>query len=586
MTEELPPRAVSKAMGLVGVLRLIIGLAATMGGQIYPLMTVLVWWLAVAGRPSIKFTAAFLASGLLSMAATWGLGKRFPIAGVAQAVLASVLALWFVATLAIGGAVVEPSADRTWLLSAYAGATLWVPWLSWFFFLPGRLWLRTLVLVVLLSPMAALHRFVRVQGLSGEQRYSIAWRSASALEAKPAAAGGETVEVKSSTTDYPQFLGPHRDGAALNAAIDPDWMDHPPRKAWSRDVGAGHGSFAIVGDLAFTQEQRDGDECVVCYHLADGREAWVHRDSGRFLSGLGGVGPRATPTVENGKLYCVGALGLLQCLDASNGKMLWSVNLLSDHGVDNLLHGVAASPLLVDDLVVVCPPGPEGKSLAAYSKETGKRVWTAGSGASGYGSPMLAEIGGVRQILVYNAKDLAAHTPADGKLLWKFEWSAEVNCSQPVVHAGGADQVFVSTGYGKGCALLKVEAPKQGDWKVQTLWTSRNMKNKMTSSVAIGDCVFGLDDGILSAVDLKNGDRLWKSGRYGHGQILRVGKYLIVQAENGDAALVEPTRKGGKELGRIKGALDGKTWNNPAFAPPRLLLRNDHQAACFELPMK
>jgi outer membrane protein assembly factor BamB len=290
--------------------------------------------------------------------------------------------------------------------------------------------------------------------------------------------------------------------------------------------------------------------------------------------------------VIGGRVYTLGATGLLNCLDGASGKAIWSVDILKDNDAGNISHGVCSSPLLVDEKVLVCPTGKNGPTLAAYHRDTGQRLWQGGTKQAGYGSPLLAELDGVRQVLLTDSTGVAGYDPDTGTALWEFAWSNtdKTNCSQPWPNAGGPGQVFVSTGYGKGCALVRVERGTSGVWSATPRWQSRAMKTKFTSAVEHRGHIYGLDDGILECLDLKKGKIVWKDGRYGHGQILLAGDLLIVQAEDGEVVLVDPSPEGLRELGRLP-ALAGKTWNHPAVAGRYLLVRNDQEAACYELEL-
>jgi outer membrane protein assembly factor BamB len=321
---------------------------------------------------------------------------------------------------------------------------------------------------------------------------------------------------------------------------------------------------------------------VVCYRATSGDEVWAHADKVDFTSSLGGPGPRATPTVSDGRVFAVGATGILNCLDALTGRRIWSVDMLRDNAAQNISHGVCGSPLVLDDRVLVSPTGDGGPSLVAYDVSTGRRVWAAGTDRASYSSPMVAELCGVRQILLFNAAGLTGHDAADGRPLWHFAWTNGVatNCSQPVVHAGGPNRILVSTGYGTGCALVRVDRSADDTWSVEPLWSNNRLKTKFCTAVVLGDHAYGLDDGVLACRDLTTGAKGWKAGRYGHGQILLVGELLLVLSETGDIVLVRPDPSRLIELGRIH-ALDGKTWNNPALAGPYLIVRNAHEAACY-----
>jgi outer membrane protein assembly factor BamB len=261
------------------------------------------------------------------------------------------------------------------------------------------------------------------------------------------------------------------------------------------------------------------------------------------------------------------------------------VDILADNGATNVMHGVCASPLVDGDRVIVCPTGSGGPSLAAYDRTTGKRLWATGTDRASYASPLIAELDGVRQILLATSAGVTGHDAADGRVLWSFEWTngEKINAAQPIAPAGRPNGVFLATGYGKGAALFTLTRSSDGSRATEPVWESSAMKAKFMTPVLYRGFVYGLDDGILACLDVKTGKRRWKDGRYGHGQILLAGDRLIVQTEKGDVVMVEPSPERLIEHGRIA-ALAGKTWNNPALAGRRLLVRNDREAACYELP--
>jgi outer membrane protein assembly factor BamB len=501
---------------------------------------------------------------------------------------------WWGVNLAMFSFRVESSMPRGLLIAAYLPGSLLVPWIAWMFFRPWDWRKRLAVAAPLLALLVGFVTLFRVNGLSGSSNAMFSWRVSlkqtdrtdlSGGNEKQTATRGEPIR-ENPDRDYPQFLGPDRTAVLPHVRLDRDWTARPPRELWRRPVGAGWSSFAIVGDYAFTQEQRGERECVVAYRLMTGEEVWVHAEPVNFNSSLGGPGPRATPTVDRSRVFAVGATGALNCLDALTGRRIWSVDILKDNGADNIAHGVCASPLVLNDCVLVCPTGSGGPSLVAYDRETGQRVWSGGTQAASYSSPIVAEIAGESQILLLNHAGLSSHDVQTGEPTWHFPWTntVNVNVSQPIVHAAGENHIFVSTGYDKGCALIRVDHSADGTWSVEERWSNNRLKTKFCSAVVHGDHAYGLDDGILVCVELATGKRTWKGGRFGHGQILLAGDLLIVQAEQGDVVLVEPHFQGLSELARIK-ALSGKTWNNPALAGPYLLVRNDHEAACYELPL-
>jgi len=236
--------------------------------------------------------------------------------------------------------------------------------------------------------------------------------------------------------------------------------------------------------------------------------------------------------------------------------------------------------------VIVCPPAKDGPSLAAFNKDTGDLLWSAGTDRASYSSPMLWLVDGSRQIVLHDCKGLSGYDDA-GKPLWQFNWTnaSQINAAQPIADAGGPGTILVSTGYSQGTALVRVKRDGPDRWSAEPIWRSKSLKTKFTSAVLHGGHLYGLDDGTLACVDIATGKLKWKDGRYGHGQTILAGDRLLVQAENGEIILIQPAPDGLRELSRIT-ALEGKTWNMPSIAGGHLLIRNDHEAACYELPRR
>lgn len=379
---------------------------------------------------------------------------------------------------------------------------------------------------------------------------------------------------------WTDFRGPRRDGHYDEMPVSTKWPAAGPPRLWRKPVGGGYASFVVADGKAFTIEQRRDREVAAAYDMASGREVWSHAWAGLFHEAMGGDGPRATPTWHDGRLYALGAEGELRCLDASTGRKIWSKNILRENGAGNLQWGMSASPLIVDDKVIVLPGGLSGKSVAAYDRLTGNPVWTALDDKQSYTSPMLVTLAGERQILVVSASRAVGLTVA-GKLLWEYPWSTsyDINSSQPLLVGG--DRFLLSAGYGHGAALVRVS--KSGDaFSAERVWENTRMKNKFTSSVLHEGYVYGLDESILACIDVETGELKWKGGRYGFGQVVLAGGHLIVSAEDGDAALVRATPERHDEIARFR-ALDGKTWNHPAISGGVLLLRNTTEMSAFRL---
>jgi outer membrane protein assembly factor BamB len=265
----------------------------------------------------------------------------------------------------------------------------------------------------------------------------------------------------------------------------------------------------------------------------------------------------------------------------TDGRVLWRTNMLEDAGATNLPWGMSAAPLVVDHTVVVLPGGRNGRSVVAYDRRTGKPAWSALDDQQSYSSPMLVQLAGVRQILVFSASRLMGLTPDRGEVLWEHPWKTQfdVNASQPLLI--GDNRLFVSTGYGTGAAVLEL-TEVGGRFSVREVWRNIRMKNQFTSSVLHEGFVYGLDEAILACVDAATGDLKWKGGRYGYGQLMLASGHLIVLTEDGDLALVRATPDRHQEIARFP-VLDGKTWNHPAIAGGYLLVRNVSEMAAFDL---
>ena len=383
---------------------------------------------------------------------------------------------------------------------------------------------------------------------------------------------------------WTDFRGPARDGRYQQMPILTTWPAGGLKPLWKQPVGGGYASFVVAHGRAFTIEQRRSKEVVAAYDVATGRELWTHSWDGLFQEIMGGDGPRATPTWFDGRVYALGAQGELQCLEDDTGRMLWRKNILEDTGAENLQWGMSGAPLIVDDAVIVQPGGPNGKSIAAYDRRTGERLWASESDQQAYSSPMLLTLADTRQVVVLTATRLFGLTPGKGELLWQFPWVTQmgINASQPLLV--GNSRLFVSSSYGMGAALIEITRDKN-TFGVREIWRNNRMKNRFTSSVLHEGFIYGLDEAILTCIEAATGDVKWKGGRYGYGQIVLASGHIIVLSEDGGLALVRATPAKHDELARFP-ALEGKTWNHPALADGYLLVRNLQEMAAFDLRPK
>ena len=377
---------------------------------------------------------------------------------------------------------------------------------------------------------------------------------------------------------WPGFRGPHRDDIIQGVRIKTDWAASPPVALWRRPIGPGWSSFAVSGGLIYTQEQRGPDEIVACYKLTTGEPVWAHRDAARFWESNGGPGPRATPTLSNGRVYTFGGTGILNVLNAADGSVVWSRNAASDTGTEVPYWGFASSPLVAGDVVIVATAG----RLAAYDLGTGAKRWSGPARGVSYSSPHLATLDGVPQVLLLSQPGAISVALADGTLLWEHPWKG-YPILQPALTADG--DVLIAVSDSSGIRRLAV-ARGPGGWTVQERWTSIGLKPYFNDFVVHNGHAFGFDGSILACIDLKDGKRVWKGGRYGNGQLLLLADQdvLLVSSEEGELALVGATPDQFKELARIP-AIEGKTWNHPVLAGDVLLVRNGEEMAAFRLSL-
>jgi outer membrane protein assembly factor BamB len=378
---------------------------------------------------------------------------------------------------------------------------------------------------------------------------------------------------------WPGFRGPQRDGTVRGVRIKTDWSTFPPVELWRRQVGPGWSSFAVRDGRFYTQEQRGNDEIVSCYDLATGKPIWKHSDVARFWESNAGPGPRATPTLSNGRLYTQGATGIVNVLDAATGAVVWTRNAVSDTGAKIPGWGIAGSPLVLDDVVIVATTG----SLVAYDLANGQPRWVGPAGESSYSSPQLVTINGVPQVMLLNSKGVKSVSPADGKLLWEHSWPG-VPIVQPGLAANG--DLLVSVSESSGMRRLAV-AQNSGAWTVQERWTSEDLNPWFNDFVVHNGHAYGFDGSSLVCINLEDGKLKWRGQRYGYGQLVLLPEQdvLLILSEQGELALAKATPDQFTELAKLP-ALEGKTWNHPVLAGDVLLVRNDHEMAAYRVSLQ
>jgi len=446
--------------------------------------------------------------------------------------------------------------------------------------------LRRVTMVATILLACGLWTLLRSNGVSGDFIADFTWRWTETHEElllaqtddEPIALLSDTAATKTGY-DWPGFRGPNSDGTIRNVRIKTDWSVSPPVELWRRPIGPGCSSFAVRGDLLYTQEQRGEDEIVTCYMVSTGKLVWRHRDATRFWDSHAGAGPRGTPTLNGDHVYTFGATGILNVLNAWDGTVVWSRNVASDTDTKDSGWGFTSSPLVVDDVVIVAATG----KLAAYNISTGDPLWFGLDGGDSYSSPHLLTIDGVAQVLLMSGAGATSFVPTDGTLLWQHPWLRDTRIVQPALTADG--DVLISAGGRKGMRRIAV-AQGPDEWKIEERWISTGLRPDFNDFVVHKGHVFGFNGSMLGCIDVKDGKRKWKEGRYG-GQLLLLADQdlLLVLSEKGELVMVEATPEKFTELARVP-AIEGKTWNHPVLVGDVLLVRNGQEMAALRLPLE
>lgn len=386
--------------------------------------------------------------------------------------------------------------------------------------------------------------------------------------------------VNNQAPAWPGFRGENRDSKVYGTSIRTDWESTPPQEIWRRPIGPGWSSFSVLGNLVMTQEQRGEEEVVSAYDLNTGNPVWMHADPIRFWEANAGAGPRATPLIHEGRVYALGATGMLNVLNAVDGTVVWSRDALSDTGAKVPGWGISGSPLIVNDSVFVATAG----VLAAYDVETGDLRWKGPDGWDGYSSPHLLSIDGKEQVVLMSKSGALSLDADQGTMLWNYEWPGGSRIVQPAQIENG--QLLMSRGETSGLSRVSV-SKSNGSWMVEEQWTTNRFKPYFSDFVVHEGNLYGFDGNRVVSVTLDGANRNWKGGRYGSGQLLLLADQdlLIVVSEQGDLALVEAKPDEFVEVATIP-AIEGKTWNHPVLANGVLLVRNDREMAAFRLPQK
>jgi len=441
---------------------------------------------------------------------------------------------------------------------------------------------RRLAFVPMIILCSGVFMVLRTGGLTAEFNNDLHWRWSKTPEQRLLALNSEQPATSNASaaanteTGWSGFRGPQRDGTVHGVQIKTDWSASPPVELWRRPIGPAWSSFAVQNGRFYTQEQRGEEEVVSCYDVTTGKPLWRHSDNARFYESNAGAGPRATPTLNNGRVYTQGGTGIVNALDAATGDVVWTRYAVNDTGAKVPGWGIAGSPLVVNDLVVVAAAG----NLVAYEAATGKTRWLGPPGGTGYSSPQLLTTNGIQQIVLLRSTGVTSVSLTDGKLLWEHAWEG-VPIVQPAVASNG--DLLISVSQNSGLRRLTV-GQGSGGWTTQERWTTEDINPWFNDFVVHKGYAFGFDGSSLVCVNLEDGKLKWRGKRYGYGQLVLLPEQdvLLILSEQGELALAKATADQFAELAHFP-ALEGKTWNHPVLVGNVLLVRNDHEMAAFKL---
>ncbi len=454
---------------------------------------------------------------------------------------------------------------------------------------------RTIVAVLLAAMGCSFTTLLRSEGMWGHGALDWHWRWQTSNEQnmlaerssmpKELLANVAATEIENWITnpEWARFRGNDGRSQQHGPKISTNWIKRLPQSIWKKPIGPGWSSYVVAGDLLFTQEQLGEQEAVVCYGADSGLEIWTRPIESRFSDPLGGPGPRATPTLAGGALFAQGANGQLQRLDPKTGDVVWMTDIRQVADRESPTWGFSSSPLVLGSVVVVHAGGKGDKGTLAFDVESGDLKWSAPAGDHSYSSPELCTINGIEYVLMLTNAGIDMLNPKSGEVLLAYDWKCSgYRALQPQLIDG--DSILLAT-QESGTRRIRISQTDAG-LAAEEVWTSPRLKPDFNDFVVYENHAYGYDGSIITCIDLTTGDRVWKKGRYGKGQLLLLADsgVLLIVSESGDVVLLKASPEGHEELASFH-AIDGRTWNHPVVVGDKLYLRNSEQAACYQLPM-
>jgi len=382
--------------------------------------------------------------------------------------------------------------------------------------------------------------------------------------------------------NWPQWRGPNRDGISKETGLLKEWPAEGPPLVWkTAGAGRGYSSFSVANGRLYTMGLRGDREFIVAFDIANGKEAWATPHGSSAFRNDRGDGPRGTPTIDGDRLYALGGNGDLSCLDARTGRVVWTKNVLKEFGGSNITWGISESPLVMGNKVLVNAGG-RNASIVALNKNDGLVIWKSQSDEAGYSSAIPLQINGGTQVIFFTAQRAVGLDLNDGKLLWEYAKPSNqtANVATPIARA---NRVFISSDYGTGGGVVEIKP----DGKAQEIYFTKEMRNHHSSSVLVGDHLYGFSSAVLTAMRFDTGEVAWRNRSVGKGSLVYADGHLYCFSENGVVGLVEANSTEYREKGRFRIQQDSlPTWTHPVVAGGRLYLRDQDTIYAFDVREK
>lgn len=401
-------------------------------------------------------------------------------------------------------------------------------------------------------------------------------------------ASSADAQPKADKGDWPQFLGPDRNGISSESGLLATWPDAGPTVVWRVPGGVGMSGLSIAKGQMLTMVQREGKQLAISLDAKSGQPKWKTPVAPAYKNGMGN-GPRATPAIAGDRAFFFTGEGILLALDINDGSIAWSHNVIDELQGTIAEYGMASSPLVIGSNVVVTP-GVPGASVVAYDTKSGKLAWKSGDDAAGYSSPALLELAGRKQLVVYNGEAAVGLNPDKGSPIWRYPYETNFNCNI-VTPLAYKDQVFISSGENHGCVMLSFKG--SGDSvDVSEAWSSQGsqsvLRNEWQTSILIDGHLYGFDNvgaagpvTHLTCVSADTGKRVWQKARFGKGNLIAADGKLFISTINGDLVVVRVTPKAYEEIGRAQ--VIGPTRQAPALSNGLLYLRDNEEIVCLDV---